>query len=102
MSVQKGTPVKSDSGSGTLFWVTRIGAHVAMIALHLAALTTVLIELFRPFPEDSHAVERLQVLDFPASYAVYGFASCVMLVLIGLLLRRLVMRDEDYYGRDRR
>ncbi len=29
--------------------------------------------------------------------AVYGFVSCVLLVLAAKQLRRLVMRDEDYY-----
>lgn len=69
-----------------------------MIALHVAAAITVLIELLRPFPPDTHAVERVHTLDFLASYAVYGFVSCVILVLLGLVLRRLVMRDEHYYG----
>ena len=81
-----------------LFWVTRRGARIALIALHVAALIAVLIEFVKPFPADAHAVERVHSLDFLASYAVYGFVSCVMLVLLGLILRRLVMRDEDYYG----
>ena len=33
-------------------------------------------------------------------YAVYGFFACVALVLAAkLILRRLVMRAEDYYDR---
>lgn len=31
-------------------------------------------------------------------YAIYGFVACVALVLIAKELRRLVMRDERYYG----
>lgn len=73
-------------------------ARIVLIVLHAAALVAVLTEWFYPFPADSHAVERVPVLDFPASYAVYGFTACVILVLLGLLLRRLVMRDENYYG----
>jgi hypothetical protein len=93
------TPRHDDAeGRGdTPFWVTRRGARTAVIALHLAALVAVLVELLFPFPEDAHAVERVHALDFPASYAVYGFTACVILVLLGIVLRRLVMRDESYY-----
>ena len=83
--------------TGPLFWVSRRGARIALIALHVAAAIAVLIELLRPFPPDAHAIERVHTLDFLASYAVYGFVSCVILVLLGLVLRRLVMRDEHYY-----
>mgnify|MGYP001819781736 CR=1 FL=1 len=30
-------------------------------------------------------------------YALYGFVACVLLVLLAKELRKLVMRDEDYY-----
>ena len=30
-------------------------------------------------------------------YAVYGFVACVALVLAAKVLRRVVMRPEDYY-----
>jgi hypothetical protein len=84
------------------FWVTRRGARIALVLLHAAALIAVLVELFHPFPQDGHAVERLHALDFPASYSVYGFVACVLLVLVGILLRRAVMRDEGYYDGDGR
>lgn len=32
-------------------------------------------------------------------YALYGFIACVALVLAAKVLRRLVMRPEDYYDR---
>ena len=36
----------------------------------------------------------------PGFYAVYGFVACVLLVLAARdILRRIVMRDEDYYDR---
>lgn len=82
---------------GAPFWLTRRGARVAVIALHVAALVAVLVELLFPFPEDEHAVERVHALDFTASYALYGFVACVILVLLGIVLRRLVMRGENYY-----
>ena len=33
----------------------------------------------------------------PAFYAVYGFGGCVFLVLAAKDLRKLVMRDTDYW-----
>jgi len=30
-------------------------------------------------------------------YAVYGFVACVLLVLLAAEMRKLVMRDEDFY-----
>lgn len=34
---------------------------------------------------------------FTGFYALYGFLACVVLVLLARELRKLVMRDEDYY-----
>jgi hypothetical protein len=31
-------------------------------------------------------------------YAIYGFVACVLLVLLAAEMRKLVMRDENYYG----
>lgn len=92
---------RQGAGNGKpLFWVTRKGARLALVSLHVAAALAVLVEFIRPFPADSHAVERVHALDFLASYALYGFVACVVLVLIGRILRRLVMRDENYYDGD--
>jgi len=33
-------------------------------------------------------------------YAIYGFVMCVGLVLAARLLRKILMRDEDYYDRE--
>lgn len=35
----------------------------------------------------------------PGFYAIYGFVACVLLVLLAKVLRKLIMRDEDYYER---
>lgn len=35
----------------------------------------------------------------PGFYAIYGFVACVLLVLIAKEMRKVVMRDEDYYDR---
>lgn len=34
---------------------------------------------------------------FPAFYAIYGFVGCVFLVLAAKLMRKVVMRDSDYW-----
>ncbi len=36
---------------------------------------------------------------WPGFYPIYGFVACVLLVLIAKQLRKILMRDEDYYDR---
>lgn len=36
---------------------------------------------------------------FPIAYGLYGFASFVGIVFAGKALRKVIMRDEDYYDR---
>lgn len=36
----------------------------------------------------------------PTFYALYGFVACVLLVLAAKVLRRLIMRDEEYYDKN--
>jgi len=33
----------------------------------------------------------------PAFYALYGFTACVVLVVVAKLMRKVVMRKENYY-----
>ena len=35
----------------------------------------------------------------PTFYALYGFVACVVLVIIAAQMRKLLMRDEDYYSK---
>jgi hypothetical protein len=35
--------------------------------------------------------------EIPAFYAFYGFAACVVLVVIAKKMRNVLMRKEDYY-----
>jgi hypothetical protein len=98
MSRHAESPAPQARDERPLYWVTRDAARRALIALHVVALLTVLIELIVPFGADGHGVERVHALDFLASYAIYGFVACVVLVLLGRVLRRWVMRDERYYG----
>lgn len=101
MTNEAGKSFVDENRREPLFWVSRKAARIALTALHIAAFVAVAVELLWPFPDDAHAVERIHALDFPASYAIYGFVSCVLLVLVGRVLRRLVMRDEDYYEENR-
>ena len=39
--------------------------------------------------------------NLPGFYGLYGFGACVLLVLIAKELRKILMRGEDYYDRDR-
>lgn len=95
--MKQATDDRQSTNRDPLFWVTPRAARIAVVALHVVAGIAVLVELLFPFPEDGHAVERVHALDFSASYAAYGFTACVILVLLGIVLRGLVMRDEDYY-----
>lgn len=47
---------------------------------------------------DKHAHYGFE--DWFGFYGIYGFLGCVLLVLAAKELRRLVKRDEDYYGRN--
>lgn len=42
-----------------------------------------------------HAWEQL-----PGFYAIFGFVAFVMLVLVAKLMRKMLMRREDYYDVD--
>ena len=33
----------------------------------------------------------------PAFYAIYGFIACVVLVVIATWMRKIIMREENYY-----
>lgn len=34
-------------------------------------------------------------------YGLYGFVACTLLVVLAKEMRKVLMRDEDYYDRDR-
>jgi hypothetical protein len=44
---------------------------------------------------DRHASHPWEEL--PAFHALYGFGACWILVVIAKQMRRVLMRDEDYY-----
>lgn len=45
-----------------------------------------------------HASREWEAL--PGFYAIYGFIAFVVLVLVSKVLRKLLMRKEDYYNVD--
>jgi hypothetical protein len=46
-----------------------------------------------------HRHEELDFATWFGFYGIYGFCACVALVLAAKQMRRVVMRDEDYYDR---
>ena len=44
---------------------------------------------------DRHVDHPWEVL--PGFYSLYGFAACVILVLVAKELRKVLMRGEEYY-----
>jgi hypothetical protein len=93
----KSSSTPSAAPRRTPFWLTPKGALVAVIALHFTALATLVTELIAPLGGAHHGEERVAALEFFGSYALFGFVACVVLVLLGRALRRLVIRDESYY-----
>ena len=48
-----------------------------------------------------HRHVQLAWEDLAGFYPVFGFVACVALVLIAKQMRKVLMRDEDYYDVDR-
>ena len=70
----------------TIQWILRI-FYACCILLVLA-----------DFIVHRHVVTDIERV--PTFYAIYGLVSCVILVLIAARMRKLVMRDENYYSED--
>lgn len=67
--------------------------------LFVICAISVVAELLKSF----HHHKVPAALEFTHSFgfhAWYGFLSCVLLVLAAAQMRKIVMRDEDYYDRD--
>lgn len=43
---------------------------------------------------------EIDIESLPLFPAIFGFASFVFIVMVGKLLRKVLMRDEDYYDHD--
>ena len=44
-----------------------------------------------------HRHTSLDLEKIPAFYAIYGFVACVLLVVLAKIMRKVVMRGENYY-----
>jgi hypothetical protein len=42
---------------------------------------------------------ELELTKWPGFYGAFGYVAFLMIVLAGTYLRKLVMREEDYYVR---
>lgn len=62
----------------------RIGFFIALI---LVLVAEAFVEMHGEFP----------VEHFYGFYAVYGFISYVLLIFVAKVLRKILMRREDYY-----
>ena len=56
------------------------------------------ILLVMDFVVHRHTIHKWE--EFPGFYAIFGFVAFVMLVAGSILLRKLIMRKEDYYDVD--
>ena len=56
-----------------------------------------IVLLFLEFAGDRHGETELEeLLFFPA---IFGFVSCIIIFKVGVALRSIFMRDEDYYDK---
>lgn len=77
-----------------VYWLDQPG-NVRKIYLGLWGVCLLLMGADLLYAKHPHfAIERL-----PGFYGFYGFVSCVSLVLAAKLLRKIVMRPENYYDR---
>jgi hypothetical protein len=74
------------------YWLDRPeNVRKIYVGLWIFGLAWVTPDLFLHKHED---VEFAATLGF---YAIFGFIACVALVLTAKILRRILMRPEDYY-----
>jgi len=82
----------SEDGSRSRYWLERPGSVRTIIrSLILVCSVVVLADLF--YEKHGHYSWE----NFPGFYAIFGFVSCVALVLAATQLRKVLKRDEDYY-----
>ncbi|MCB9758602.1 MAG: hypothetical protein H6739_02055 [Alphaproteobacteria bacterium] len=71
--------------------------HVEWIFRGLCVVCALLVaaDIFHLYHKHSH--EGMDFLEMPGFYAFFGFVAYVGLVLTAKELRKVLMRDEDYY-----
>ena len=65
--------------------------NYASVALVVIGITLIVFEFF------VHRHGEIALEDLPLFPAIYGFAASVFIVAVGIGLRHLLMRKEDYY-----
>ena len=70
-----------------------MGAWMTLILIGLGVVLIVLEFII-------HRHGETEFEDIPLFPAFYGFGAFVFVVLGGIILRKLIMRREDYYGDD--
>jgi len=65
--------------------------NYASIALVVIGITLIISEIF------VHRHGEIALEDLLLFPAIYGFAASVFIVVVGIGLRHLLMRKEDYY-----
>ena len=90
------TKTGGDNGTGEKLYLFDKPKNVQrlMRGFYLCCVLLVLAE----FVIHRHVVHPWEGLF--AFHAAYGFVACVVLVLAATQLRKLLMRDEDYYETD--
>lgn len=73
------------------------GLYTICAAFFLIDVIDFLLHKFVGFSALRHEEGPLDWL--PGYYGIYGFVACAALVLIAKKLRKVLMRDEDYYDR---
>jgi hypothetical protein len=73
-----------------------LGFYVVLGVLLL--LDPKLLELLHVLPHDPHHEPKFIVDGWPVFYAVYGFATCWLMVMTSkLVIGKLLMRPDTYY-----
>ena len=82
----------NEDGKPSSYWLERPGSVGKVIrALVGICIAVVAADFF--YEKHGHYSWE----NFPGFYALFGFVSCVALVLAATQLRRILKRDEDYY-----
>ena len=81
-------PVAGDGDQST--WFTRNWKGIVLVTYIVSGLLLLLDFFYTKHP-------HFPIENIFGFYGLYGFVGCVTLVLLAKLLRKVVMRPEDYY-----
>lgn len=79
---KKVKPKKIDKSTVKILWILMIASLVLSLAAQFI------------LPDEKH---HFKVEDFPFFNAIFGFISCVVIVLVSKFLGFFFKRGEDYY-----